>query len=687
MPMAKKIVKIYDYHDATGNIIAQTVRFDPKDFRQRRPYGSRYAWGLNAGWYSANHGGDYYPCREKEAGENDEAVQLPAVELVLYRLPEIIQAVKNNIPIYICEGEKDADNLHDFGFITTTCSMGSGKWKYSFTESLKGCKQAVIIADKDEPGRKHAESVATELASIDTMVKIIEMPDINGSSVKDFSDWQESGGTKDEFNRLVSETPLWQSKNIEQDELLNELIMQRGAPFYTNKSCVVCAINESFWAGLHNLEHIQLYEPNEKLFYDYANNTGIYQEITEHIIKQEISSRMLQVSRDNNLPSLERQRKNSILSNIVSQLKGITEKRDAFSKKEKFVHLGNGIVNFRHDGQADFIKFSPHFYSRNRSPILFNPNAKCERFLNELLLPSVSTEDAVLIQKYVGLCLLGINLIQRFVILHGEPERGKTTISEIIQLLVGLVNVTELRTQHLSERFELFRYRKKTLLVGVDVPGKFLSEKGTHVIKGLVGGDSFDAEQKGGTASFQFPGTFCIIITSNSKLQVRLDGDVGAWRRRLLLVRFNGPLPSKKIPGFAQLLIKEEGSGILNWALRGLAMLLEEINQYGDIVLGESQKQIIDALLAESDSLRNFLLECVEKDDNSDLSVHEIVEAYAEYCPIKEWNPKPITVIHRELESLMLAIFQTAKAHSIERYGKSVKGYRRIRLKNPEATL
>ena len=39
----KAIAAIYDYSDATGRLVFQVVRFDPKDFRQRRPNG-------NGGW-------------------------------------------------------------------------------------------------------------------------------------------------------------------------------------------------------------------------------------------------------------------------------------------------------------------------------------------------------------------------------------------------------------------------------------------------------------------------------------------------------------------------------------------------------------------------------------------------------------------------------------------------------------
>lgn len=687
--MDKKIVKTYDYLNADGDIVSQTIRFEPKGFCQRRPVNGRYAWSLTAGWYHQRppHD-DYYLIKDASSNPDQvpaaNAIWLEAVELVPYRLPEVAEAIKKGTPILICEGEKDADTIYNMGYAATTCPMGAGKWRKSYTESLKGCQSAIIIVDKDEPGRNHAESVAREIAASGTNIKILEMPDRNSVSVKDFSDWRDAGGTKEELEQLIANTPSWVPG---EDNAFEQLIMQYGQPYYLNsKTDMVTGINEAFWAGLHYKENIELFEPVERSFYRYNNETGLYDEVSEHLIKQEVSSRILEVSRQLGHNSLERQRKNSILNSITSQLKGVAEKRDAFLKQSNFVHLGNGVVRFTESDTADFVKFSPDFYSRNQSPIHFIPDAKCNRFMNELLLPAVNEEDAVIIQKYVGQCLLGNNSIQRVLILDGAPARGKTTLSNIVQRLVGMNNVTELRTRHLDDRFELYRYLKRTLLVGVDVPGRFLSERGSHVIKGLVGGDWFDAEQKCGTGNFQLRGNYCIVITSNSRLQVKLDGDLGAWRRRLLIVRFEAPPPPKKIPDFADHLIDTEGSGILNWALQGLALLLDDIQKYGDIYLGDRQQAIVDALLAESDSIRHFLNDCVIKDDDADLSVHEIIEYYAEYCPTKGWNAKPITIIQRELESLMLELFSTSKAHSIKRDGRYVKGFRRVRLKTQGAT-
>jgi P4 family phage/plasmid primase-like protien len=688
----QRINKIYDYKDAAGSLLFQVVRFEPKGFSQRRPFEDGFIWGLTEGWYQKDGQiNNYYRIKDalpdKATPPHLDAVWFDAIEPVLYRLPELRQSINTGETIYICEGEKDADNLTALGFIATTCPMGAGKWRTTYTEALRGCRETIMLADKDEPGRAHAQAVASSLYSAGVPVKVVEMPDIEGAVVKDVSDWLTTGGTREAFLGIVKECSEWiplQDQEQNNPPELQTLIDKYGEPYYLSKDGGVTAINQAFWASLHQTEHIQLFEPDERAFYRYNPESGLYYIISEDAIKQEITSRILDISRQQGLPSLERKRTNSNLNHIVAQLKGISEKKNAFRRGNKFVHLANGVIVFKDTGEADFCSFSPDFYSRNQCPIPFNSSATCERFFNELLYPAVTPDDAVLLQKYTGLCLLGNNLIQKLLILDGKPGRGKSTLALIIQSLIGQVNVTELRTRHLNDRFELFRYLKKNLLVGVDVPGQFLSEKGAYVIKGLVGGDWFDAEQKCGTGSFPFQGNFCILITSNSRLQVRLDGDTGAWKRRLLIIRFEAPAPAKKIPDFKDVLIREEGSGILNWALQGLGMLLKDIEAHGDIQLTEAQDKIIDILLAESDSLRHFLVENVVQDENADLSTTEIVEAYAEYCPVKGWNPKPITVIYRELESLMLELFGTSKSHSIKRDDKSTKGFRRVAFKGED---
>jgi phage/plasmid-associated DNA primase len=463
------------------------------------------------------------------------------------------------------------------------------------------------------------------------------------------------------------------------EKSLDDLRQLYGAPFYTDEQGNPRSLNESFWAGVFASENIVLWEPLERAFYSYNAGTGIYEETSIDVIKRCLSNRLLEASRQMKCFFLEKQRTDARLNSIAAHLRGILERRGAFAQRERRIHLANGVFRFENGGEL--LPFSPAFLSRNRSPILFDESATCPRFLNELVYPAMHRDDVVLVQKYFGQILLGNNLIQRLLILDGLSERGKTQLANAIQAVVGHENCTQLRTNLLAERFETFRFIKKTLLVGVDVPPDFLSTKGASILKGLIGGDRFDAEQKNGTGSFPFQGNFNALVTSNARLRVRLCGDVGAWRRRLLIVRYEAPPPKKKIPDFGEWLVREEGSGILNFAIAGLGMLLRDMDKTGDIVLMERQRTIVDSLLAESDSLRLFLQDAVENADGVDVSVNEIVEAYATFCPEKGWNPLPITEIHRSLEGLMLELFRVTKSHSVKRDGKAVRGFFGVTLK------
>jgi len=171
---SQRIEAIYDYTDATGNVLYQVLRMSPKTFKQRRPDGNGgYAWNLKG------------------------------VRPVLYRLPEVEDAIRAGRTIYIVEGEKDADNLAKIGLTATTNSSGAEKWQPELSEALGGASVA-IIPDKDAAGQRHADKVAASLCGKAMAVKVVELPDIDGHNVKDASDWLAAGGTRDELERLTS---------------------------------------------------------------------------------------------------------------------------------------------------------------------------------------------------------------------------------------------------------------------------------------------------------------------------------------------------------------------------------------------------------------------------------------------------------------------------------------------------
>jgi hypothetical protein len=133
------------------------------------------------------------------------AWNLEGVEPLLYRWDEVAAFLDAGSPgpLYIVEGEKDADRLrawlHEHGRagVVTTNPMGAGAWRPEYTDALRGARLVIVIADNDEPGRKHAHAIAAELRPhVDELVLLRPALD---QAKADLSDHLDAGLTLDEL--------------------------------------------------------------------------------------------------------------------------------------------------------------------------------------------------------------------------------------------------------------------------------------------------------------------------------------------------------------------------------------------------------------------------------------------------------------------------------------------------------
>jgi 5S rRNA maturation endonuclease (ribonuclease M5) len=175
-----RIVQTYDYLDASGNLLYQVVRYDPKGFSQRQPDGYG-GWNWN----------------------------MKGVERVLYRLPEVIQGMAKGRTVFVAEGEKDVDALVKLGLCATCNSGGAGKWTASYSEVLAGAR-VTILGDNDAPGWEHAEKVARALHGKAGEVRVAYPPE----GYKDASDWIAQAGATDADFRGLRAGPVWKPGTV-----------------------------------------------------------------------------------------------------------------------------------------------------------------------------------------------------------------------------------------------------------------------------------------------------------------------------------------------------------------------------------------------------------------------------------------------------------------------------------------
>jgi hypothetical protein len=149
-----RMVATYDYTDENGNLLYQVVRYQPKDFKQRRPDGC-------GGW-----------------------IWKKGQRQVLYHLKEVIEA----LIVFVVEGEKDAEALRERGFVATTNAGGSSApWLPQYTEALRG-REVILLPDADRPGRQRVLNIARALLGNVARLVILEL-----EGAKDVSVWLEAG--------------------------------------------------------------------------------------------------------------------------------------------------------------------------------------------------------------------------------------------------------------------------------------------------------------------------------------------------------------------------------------------------------------------------------------------------------------------------------------------------------------
>jgi hypothetical protein len=148
------------------------------------------------------NGGKIYP--QSHWNGNGWKNGKPAGPKIPYRLPELVAAPGQ--PVFICEGEKCADAVAELGWLATSASEGAGKWKPELNKWFTD-RVVYILPDNDEPGRKHAEMVASNLHGVARVVRVVKLEGLGDG--EDVFDWIKRDPFPENLLRIAEDSPLW----------------------------------------------------------------------------------------------------------------------------------------------------------------------------------------------------------------------------------------------------------------------------------------------------------------------------------------------------------------------------------------------------------------------------------------------------------------------------------------------
>jgi hypothetical protein len=166
----------------------------------------------------------------------------------LYRLARVRAAVAADEWLWVVEGEKDVHVLATLG-VTATCNpMGAGQWSGIDPSPLYGASRVVIVADRDEPGMRHAREIFASLTGHVTDLQVVQ-----AREGKDAADHVVAGYGLEDFDPVdlgeIRASPAADPLYVDIGALIDGGLPDPPAPSVLARADGVCA----FYAGEVNM--------------------------------------------------------------------------------------------------------------------------------------------------------------------------------------------------------------------------------------------------------------------------------------------------------------------------------------------------------------------------------------------------------------------------------------------------
>ena len=583
----KNIEAVYDYTDENGKYLYSKVRFQGKVIR----------------YVTVDYSKDTY-----EFGKSED------IKSCMYNLPATLKAIKKGFPVYITEGEKDANTLKNLGLTATTAGSVSD-WKKSYAKYFIGAK-VVILPDNDEAGLKLKDKIIKDLRPFAHSVKSVITSKADKGDVTDYIDTEKH--SKEDLQNLINEVPAIVAPWIEIIEKKDGTTKQRVNPGLL-KACIS--------------EHLD-YKTVKGFFYWYEN--GYYKKTDKDTVKAKIIAYIPDSLISDNLI-------NNIYSLMLADDEHIAREED-FNTNENYINFRNGLYNIAtkslepHDSS---ILYSRQVNTDYVPDAALAKTSTFTKFICDLCKDESGIVDRERYNTLAEIAGLAISNIygyrtKKAAILHSPVgNTGKSQFVALIALLIGAANIENIPLQNMNEdkgRFVFANAELIRLIINGD-QGK-ATIKDSSIFKSITGGDYIKTEAKGkDVKALIFKGF--IIIACNDLPYIADDKGEHVYRR-FHIVPCTHEVPEKERDPEILNKMLEELPAIVNWAIEGLHRLISNRYNFTEVAAG---KEYIENYRKSSDTVFSFLIDegyIITKNFDDKLSKKALFTAYSTYCTENE---------------------------------------------------
>ncbi|MFK0074605.1 hypothetical protein [Arthrobacter woluwensis] len=167
---------VYPYTDAEGTVVQEVVREEAHDEAGKRHKQIKQRFISPTGSVVKRKPAGYKP--------------------TLYRLPEILEAMGAGLPVWIVEGEKDADTAVSHGLAATTNAGGAGTFPLETCTTFAGA-DVVIVVDRDKAGYERGDQLGRVLGPLAKSILLLLPKTVEAKS--DLTDHFDAGYDIEDF--------------------------------------------------------------------------------------------------------------------------------------------------------------------------------------------------------------------------------------------------------------------------------------------------------------------------------------------------------------------------------------------------------------------------------------------------------------------------------------------------------
>jgi len=371
----------------------------------------------------------------------------------------------------------------------------------------------------------------------------------------------------------------------------------------------------------HKYPHLLFEQGEDKVYWNYNEETGIYDEMNFSVVRGLILKMLIQ---DGLVANATEATAKLVLGRYRSMYSERGKEYDDFDNDDLFFHANNGWVHLK---TLEHTPHTPVLLSRRKSAVDYNREAKCplyDKFLDEQI--QLQKDQVRVIDQFSGLLLTPDITKQKMLVLIGKPGCGKSTLLDLWQDVLGDLSVQYSLHEIASETF---RFKGSTLvgktLCWFDEVEVTRSNMGNSLIN-LITGQQIRVERKGINDIITAQNKLKCVLTANT---LPRSAEMGIYRRMILIYLnysfYDNMTDNKNI----RQLLRAEASGVLNRMLKGLL----DIEKQGGFTTIGGHDDLIEEYKTSSNTVAEFLEEHFDFDyDAPRLSTKTLLDGYKKYA-------------------------------------------------------